>query len=154
MAASEKPTKRNMKPEDEHRAAEALEAQLRALIGEDDFTHGLTALDAYPKLKTRELSSFELDMRDWGYAYGLAFGLALSANPEMAHEDAAKLALAPARRVYTWWGGEIEDPGERRERAIRAMVQQVEECSRQNGPFEMTNGLAAAIHNLVESARG
>lgn len=129
-------------------AAKALEEQLRALSVEDDFAGGSAVMDDYPEMKTRSLSSFELDLRDWGFVYGLAFGLALSANPEMAHKDAARLAYTPARIVYDRWGGEIEDPGEKRENAIRALVQHFD-----GGSEVMPTELHDAIVDLVESAR-
>jgi hypothetical protein len=132
--------------------AEALEVQLRALCAEDDFAGGLAIVDDYPELTTRSLSEFEQDLRDWGFVYGLAFGLAVSANPEMAHEDAAKLAYVPARNVNARWGGEIEDPGEKRENAIRTLVQQFDEHS--EAPVTpRQRKLHDAIVDLVQSAR-
>ncbi len=129
-------------------AADAVEAQLQALCSEDNFGGSLVVVDDYPQLRTRALSLFEQDLRDWGYVYGLAFGLALSANPGMSHEDAARLAYGPARRVKVRWGGEIEDPGEKRENAIRAVVEQYDRRSE-----TMTEELQNAIADLVESAR-
>jgi hypothetical protein len=135
-------------------AADAIEARLRSLCSEDDFAHGLTALEHYPEIRTRALSLFEQDLRDWGLVYGLAFGLALSANPQMAHEDAAQLAYWPARRVYGRWAGEIEDPGEKREAAIRALVQRYheDELTLMTASAEL-HELHDAIADVVESAR-
>jgi hypothetical protein len=138
--------KKNVKLDKERTAAAALEAQLRVLCSEDDFAHGLTVLDDYPEMRTRSLSLFEEDLRDWGFVYGLAFGLAISANPQMAHEDTAKLAYIPARDVNAKWGGEIEDPGEKRESAIRALVKRFKDS-------DDAGELRDAVIDLVESAR-
>jgi hypothetical protein len=47
-----------------------LEADLHALRGEDDFGGGLPVVGRYPEFKDRQLSEFELDLRDWGFVYG------------------------------------------------------------------------------------
>ena len=133
----------------EQTAEKAVEGQLRGLCSEDNFAGGLPVLEDYPEIRTRELSSFEREMRDWGFVYGLAFGLAVSANPKIAHEDAATLAFMPARHAYVRWGGEIEDPGEKRENAIRALVQEFNESP----PLRNGSKLEDAIIGLVESAR-
>jgi hypothetical protein len=131
---------------------DALEAQLLELSHEDDFAGGLTVLDDYPEIKTRALSLFEQDLRDWGFVYGVAFGLTISANPELAHEDAAKLAFMPARLVNARWSGEIEDPGEKRENAIRALVRQFDEYSEAMRTPQLRE-LHDAIADIVQSAR-
>jgi hypothetical protein len=138
------------------RISDALEAQLHALCSEDDFAGGLLVCDRYPEFETRELSLFEHNLRDWGYIYGLAFGLAMRDNPDMAHEDAARLAYMPARRVYARWSGEIENPAEQRERAIRTLVRRFNEAEEvsDNGRMAMTADLHDAILDLAQSARG
>src|ERR1022692_3709815 len=86
---------------------QALRARLRELCSEDDFAGGLTVLERYPKLTTREFTEFERDLRDWGFAYGLAFGLAIEAWPEEPHAEVARRVLTAALSVYREWGGEI-----------------------------------------------
>ena len=94
----------------EHIAANAVEAQLQALCSENDFAGGLTVLDTYPEIRTRKLSLFELDVRDWGYVYGLAFGLALGGNPEMAHERAANSRLHASAQCKRQMGRRYRGP--------------------------------------------
>jgi hypothetical protein len=139
--------------------AERVEARLRELCSEDDFAGALDHSDHYPTLETRDLSSFERDLRDWGMVYGLAFGLAISMAPDMPHEDAAGAVFHPAYRVYVNWGGEIEDPGVKRERAIQMVTRRWEEADRRrftDGKLrpDMTEELQGAIMDLSEWARG
>lgn len=132
-----------------------LGARLRELCVEDDFAGALSELGRYPKLTTRELTEFERDLRDWGFAYGLAFGLAMDAWPDESHAEIARRAFTPALAVYREWSGEIEDPGVKREKAIREVVRQFEAIDtyqRQEGPIP--GELAAALGDLADSARG
>jgi hypothetical protein len=64
----------------ERRITDKLEAELHALRKEDDFAGGLPVVGGYPDFKDRDLSEFELDLRDWGFVYGLAFGLTMRDN--------------------------------------------------------------------------
>ncbi len=141
--------KRTAASDAEYVASKAVGTQLGMLCSEDNFAGGLPVLEQYPELRTRDLSSFERHVRDWGFVYGLAFGLAVSANPNMAHEDAARLAYGPAHRVSVRWGGEIEDPGEKRENAIRALVQQYNDDATPHDGSKLRD----AVMELVESAR-
>lgn len=139
-------------------------AQLVALKDEDDFAKGLDYLSKYPQFKSRELTETENDLRDWGYVYGLAFGLALGANPEMPHEEAAALAYVPARKVFVEWSGEIDDPVAKREEAIRRLVREFERAGDarearilnggQYGPLELTDDLQGAMCDLAMWAKG
>jgi len=148
----------------QHDHQDRLRTELTALKDEDDFARGLDYLCDYPKFESRDLTETERDLRDWGYVYGLAFGLALAANPGMTHADAAKLAYLPALKVFVEWSGEIEDPGIKREEAIRRLVQQFEKASDarearifaggQFGPLEMSDELQGAMCDLVTWARG
>jgi hypothetical protein len=45
----------------------------------------------------KELSEFELDLRDWGVVYGMAFGIARSEQPFETLEAAAERAYDPAQ---------------------------------------------------------
>jgi len=146
-------------------AADKLEANLQALREEDDFGGGLPVVGNYPSFENRDLSWFEMDLRDWGFVYGLAFGLLLRDNPELSHEDAAKRAFTPAHHVFVQWSGAIDNPAEKREQAIRTLVGLFEVGERDaykaliqansgNGHLEMTEKLREAIHDLAQSARG
>ncbi len=140
----------------EIRVSDALEEQLRALCSEDDFAGGLTVVGRYPDFDNRALSEFEADLRDWGFAYGLAFGLIMRDNPELEHDDAARLAFKPALAVYRRWGGELQNPAEMRERAITAIVRRFDEADKATdaGRVAMTSGLQDAIVDLAQSAKG
>jgi hypothetical protein len=138
--------------------SEDLEAQLQKIQAEDDFGGTIKKLGEYPELKTRELSNFEHDVRDWGLVFGIAFGLAVSMKPKLAYPDAAQAAFGPAYRAYLRWGGPIEDPGVKREAAIHALVRQFEDAKRSayygKLPLEMTKELQGAIQELGEWERG
>jgi hypothetical protein len=143
-------------PSNQDRSRE-LEARLHALCDEDNFAHGLPVADNYPVIESRDVSLFESDLRDWGFVYGLAFGLAMSAYPELSHQDAAELAYSPARTVFRRWSGEIEDPVLKRENAIRNLVRQFNEAKDHRAlgePLAMSTGLHSAIDELADWARG
>lgn len=55
--------------------------------------------------------------------------------------------------TYNHWAGEIQDPGVKRENAIRTLVRRFEEAERKSRT-EMTDDLQGAITDLSESARG
>jgi hypothetical protein len=143
--------------DDETRELQLLE-QLRRLSVQDDFAGALDPLGRYPQI-SRETSEFEDEMRDWGFMYGLAWGLAVSQWPDLPHEEAARLAFGAARMGYVRWAGDIEDPAAEREAAIRAVLTGYEEA--RDWPFRdadgrptMTRTLLAALDALGESARG
>jgi hypothetical protein len=135
---------------------DALEAELRVLQGEDDFAGALPISHRYPDFEDRDLSRFELDLRDWGFVYGLAFGLVLRDHPELPHADAARLAFRPARTVFVKWSGPIENPAEKRENAIRTLVRRYDEADRstEDGRIVMTSQLHDAVLALTQTARG
>ena len=74
-------------------AADKLSEQLRELKDEDNFGDAGDCLWRYPVFESRELTETERDLRDWGYVFGLAFGLAIGANPGMPHAAAAELCV-------------------------------------------------------------
>jgi hypothetical protein len=143
--------------DEETRELELLE-QLRRLSVQDDFAGALDPLHRYPQI-SRETSEFEDDMRDWGFMYGLAWGMAVSRCPDLPYEESARLAFGAARMAFVRWSGDIEDPVARREAAIRAVLRSYEEA--RGWPFRdpegrptMTRTLLAALDELDESARG
>jgi hypothetical protein len=128
--------------------------QLDELRNEDNFAGALPVLEQYPKVVTRELTEFERDLRDWGFTYGLTFGLALRAWADEPHVKTAERALTPALSLYRGWSGEIQDPGVRRENAIRRLAQVFEETD----CYTLREGaipreLLVAIEELADSAR-
>jgi hypothetical protein len=55
-----------------------------------------------------QLSLREGDLRDWGFIYGLAFGMSASeAQPDADRVKLANQALDAARVAYRRWAGEI-----------------------------------------------
>jgi hypothetical protein len=46
------------------------------------------------------LSDFELDLADWGFAYGVAWGLARERRPAASDEEIAREAFATAESVF------------------------------------------------------
>ncbi len=50
------------------------------------------------------LTSFELDCRDWGIAYGLAHGIARGEDPFETNTSVAERALEAAKIAWARWG--------------------------------------------------
>jgi hypothetical protein len=80
-------SKHNHEREQWHDRTQWLIDRLRELCAEDDFAHGLGPVNVYPEFDSRRLSILENDLRDWGFVYGLAFGLAISQWPDEPHVD-------------------------------------------------------------------
>ena len=135
-----------------------LVGELRRLITEDNFAGASPAVDRYPHLTRHTISEFERDLRDWGLAYGVAFGLAVSKWPETPHEELAQTAFHAARMSYVSWAGEIQDPAMRREAAISAVVEKYDEWDEaryrdRSGSSEapMGGSMSSALHELREA---
>jgi hypothetical protein len=63
----------------------ALEERMQALMLEDNVGSAATVCARYPRLGgKRELSKFEMDLRDWGLCCGITFGLARAESPDEA----------------------------------------------------------------------
>jgi hypothetical protein len=133
---------------DDIAADDAFRSRLRELCSEDDFAGGLNVLEQYPE--------FERDVRDWGFVYGLAFGLALAEWPDASHPEVAQRAFTSALSVYRGWGGDIEDPGVKRENAIRGVVQRFNEADRHrlHEGYPIDGKLLGALEELDDAARG
>jgi hypothetical protein len=94
----------------------ALLEELVRLCSEDDFADGLGALDSYPGVGgSRPMTTFEREVRDWGFVYGMAFAMALREWPDRPRKSVAWTAQRLARMVYVRWAGDIFDPGDRAE---------------------------------------
>ncbi len=128
--------------------------RLRRLCVEDDFAGALEPLARYPRFESRSLSVFEDDLRDWGFVYGLAFGLALAEWPDEPHEEIARLVFETALSVFRRWSGEIEDPVAKREMALRAVVQRFADVERDRNGDTMDADLSHALSDLSAWARG
>ena len=106
--------------QDEKQAA--LEARVAAVISEDNVSEAVTACSRYPQFEGRELSKFEDDCRDWGLIYGIAFGMAKAEQGDGPNGLVADRAYRVARKCFTDYAGEIEDPAVVRERAVRDLI--------------------------------
>jgi hypothetical protein len=51
------------------------------------------------------LTSFEQDCRDWGLAFGIAYGIARSEDAFESEDAVAARALVAARDAFGRWGG-------------------------------------------------
>ena len=69
--------------------------------GEDSALDGLRV---YPR-HSDGLSEFEFDCRDWGFVFGVAYGVARSENPFEPNDELIERALLAARDAYARWGG-------------------------------------------------
>jgi hypothetical protein len=70
----------------------------------------------------RDLSTFEMDVRDWALVVGVAYGIARSEDPFESFESVADRALEAARAAYARWAGAPSDPPER-DQEMRAIAQ-------------------------------
>ncbi len=67
--------------------------------------NGGPALEAVGQEPAGDLSEREMDLRDWGLLYGVAYAEARHADPDGDERESARLALAAAREVNVWWSG-------------------------------------------------
>lgn len=83
-----------------------LEQKLRAILRQDDTGRGPIGRAAtYPSRDVFQATTFELDIRDWGVYYGMAFGIARGEDPFEPQEDVALRALEAANSVFREFGG-------------------------------------------------
>ena len=78
--------------------------RVMTLIRQED--HGGSLHDKEPSLPPNEyLTEFELNLRDWGFVYGLCYALVrVEADPFESRSSIAEEALEQARFVWKWWG--------------------------------------------------
>jgi hypothetical protein len=74
---------------------------------EHSFDDGpLAGAGRYPHAGGECLTAFELDCRDWGFVYGLAYGIARGEDPHEQDSSVCERASTAARDAYTKWGGD------------------------------------------------
>jgi hypothetical protein len=79
--------------------------QVLAEVG-SDVGHPVNVMHRFPGVPEDEvLTAFELDCKDWGFVYGMAYGIARSEDPWEADGQAAERALVAARDAFARWGG-------------------------------------------------
>ena len=96
---------------------------------EDDLGDAAIFCGRYPRIPDHRPSQFELDLRDWGLIYGIAYGLARATEPKDSNDQVGERAYKVARASFARWnGGEIEDPRVVRDRAIRDVIAKFDEA--------------------------
>jgi hypothetical protein len=60
-----------------------------------------------PESSEGGLTRREMEIRDWGMTFGVAFGVQLGRDPEVDFDTAADNALDAARAAYLRWAGRI-----------------------------------------------
>lgn len=124
-----------------------LEERLRHLMAADDCSGALHGLGRRPLLgPDQQLSRFELDLRDWGFVFGLVFGLARCEEPCEPLKSVVERAFAAAVGEYAVWAGDIapRDADTRAARRLLRALDQAQEQSETARPL-MTNELADAL---------
>ncbi|MDQ6807513.1 MAG: hypothetical protein M3065_21765 [Actinomycetota bacterium] len=88
-----------------------LAEKVYAMVAAEDNAVGDQA--AVPGLElTRGFGRFELDLRDWGIAYGIALGIARAEEPCEPLTSVAERAAAAAAEAYKRWGGDVAPPAD------------------------------------------
>jgi hypothetical protein len=79
----------------------------RAVYGAVSDEYGITHHNPYPQVPHGEVvSSFELDLMDWGIALGAAYAIARAERPFDATHDVCLEAVAAAEAAFRAWGGD------------------------------------------------
>jgi hypothetical protein len=90
-----------------------------------NFTSPVEVVAKFPRPSHDEnLSQFELDCRDWGLTFGIAYGIARGEDPFEAERSVTDRALAAARDAFARWGGSgiFTDEAFAKDRAERVEV--------------------------------
>lgn len=91
----------------------SLGEKVRAILMQDDTGKGpISRCGERPAWvgERLPLTETEMDLRDWGCVYGIAFGLARSEEPCEPLEQVAERALDAAWLAYRDWGSSIAVP--------------------------------------------
>jgi len=132
---------------------------VRDVLSQDDAGRGpVEQCGTHP---AGQLSTFELDLRDWGLVFGLVFALARSENPWESTPSVAARALEIARTVYLEWSGPIEESAKHTSDALddlavayREAYEILKDEQGTWGAEEITMRLASAIEcALIEAGR-
>lgn len=87
-----------------------LEEKVRGALSGDDTGSGPISQAAKWPVGRPEATTSELDLRDWGVYYGVAFGIARGEDPYEPRDSVAARALEAAQRVYREYGGFVSSP--------------------------------------------
>jgi hypothetical protein len=100
-----------------------LAEKVTAIMRQDDNAGSYSGLGSRPVVRTDDegLNQFELDCRDWGFIFGLSFGIARGENAYESNESCAERALEAAQTAFALWGPEWhwDDRFERVAEAVR-----------------------------------
>jgi hypothetical protein len=77
--------------------------RVHAILSEDDASGASIGCGAEPA--GIHPTDRERRLRDWGMVYGIAFGLAISEQPDRDGEELAREALGAARGAWARWAG-------------------------------------------------
>ena len=103
----------------------ALADKVYNVVLEERGTELLKAVSKYPKHPDDELlTSFEMDCRDWGLVFGVAYAIARSEDAFESENSVINRALDVARDAWLRWAGSslIDGTAFEKDRAQRPMT--------------------------------
>jgi hypothetical protein len=68
--------------------------------------HPLSKARTFPWTTGKNLSEFESECRDWGFVYGLAYGMARGEDPYESTGSVSIRAMGAAIEAFKRWGGD------------------------------------------------
>lgn len=130
----------------------SLEAKLRAVLAVDDTGDGPTSVcSKRPGWHNLTLSNFEMDLRDWGMYFGIAFGIARGEEPFEAAESVAIRAAEAAWPIFCELNGGFSRGRPDRDARIAEVTRAYESAHRGAREPEprITRELGLAIERLA-----
>jgi hypothetical protein len=73
---------------------------LSAVAGEG-FVDPVQTMSLYPRAVDPGLTDFEADCRDWGFVFGLAYGIARGEEPYESDQSVCERAMTASREVFS-----------------------------------------------------
>jgi hypothetical protein len=80
--------------------AEKVSTVLGAVAGAG-FMDPVQTMSIYPRALEPGLTAFEADCRDWGFTFGVAYGIARGEDPYESEDRVCERALTTAREVFS-----------------------------------------------------
>jgi hypothetical protein len=72
-----------------------------AAVAGNGFVDPVQTISVYPRTADRGLTDFEADCRDWGFVFGLAYGIARGEEPYESDDSVCERAMTAAREVFS-----------------------------------------------------
>jgi hypothetical protein len=72
-----------------------------AAVAGNGFMDPVQTISVYPRAPTPGLTDFEADCRDWGFVFGLAYGIARGEEPYESDDSVCERAMTAAREVFS-----------------------------------------------------